>query len=97
MGAQGARDALPDGVAQSLCQSLRQAFATERDVRLPRLRPPYDPGNALRDAHTLASSAWVVGEREISVLARAVEQDLEAGTEPRDLAALVVALEGYAP
>ena len=93
MGSQGARDALPDEVAQSL----RQAFAAERDGRLPHLRDSGDDGLVLHDAHALASSAWVVGEREISVLARAVEEDLEAGSEPGDLSALVVALERYVP
>jgi HPt (histidine-containing phosphotransfer) domain-containing protein len=93
VGGQGARNALPDEVAQSL----RQAFAAERDARLPHLRSLEEPDTVQRDAHALASSAWVVGEREISVLARAVEEDLEAGAQPGDLAALVVALEGFAP
>jgi HPt (histidine-containing phosphotransfer) domain-containing protein len=85
----GAQRALPEEVARSL----RQAFAAERDVRLPMLR---DPDGALHAAHALASSAWVIGEREISTLARAVEESLEAGTEPADLAALVAALERWA-
>ena len=84
----GAQRALPEEVAQSL----RQAFAAERDVRLPMLR---EAESALHAAHALASSAWVVGEREISTLARSVEEDLEAGTEPADLAALVDALERW--
>ena len=84
----GAQRALPEEVAQSL----RQAFATERDVRLAMLR---EPGSELHAAHALASSAWVVGEREISALARSVEESLEAGEEPTDLPALVAALEGW--
>jgi len=80
-----------------VAQSLRQAFASERDARLPQLRSLNDREAVLHAAHALASSAWVVGERELSVLARAVEEDVEAGSEPRDLAALVVALERYAP
>ena len=84
----GAQRALPEEVAQSL----RQAFAGERDVRLPMLR---DPDGVLHAAHALASSAWVIGEREISTLARSVEEALEAGTEPTDLAALLHALERW--
>ncbi|MDP9183261.1 MAG: Hpt domain-containing protein [Actinomycetota bacterium] len=93
MGSEGARRALPDEVTRSL----RDAFAAERDARLPHLRAGDDAVLVRHDAHALASSAWVVGERTISTLARAVEQQLEAGAQPGDLAALVVALEGYAP
>jgi HPt (histidine-containing phosphotransfer) domain-containing protein len=93
----GAQRALPEEVAQSL----RQAFASERDARLPLLRPLLgasgDPEAALHAAHALASSAWVVGEHEISRLARSVEEAVEAGSAPADLAALVHALERYAP
>jgi HPt (histidine-containing phosphotransfer) domain-containing protein len=84
----GAQRALPEEVAQSL----RQAFAAERDVRLPMLR---DPDGVLHASHALASSAWVIGEREISTLARSVEESLEAGTEPADLPALLDALERW--
>jgi HPt (histidine-containing phosphotransfer) domain-containing protein len=93
----GAQRALPEEVAQSL----RQAFASERDSRLPAQRlmlgTAGDPEAALHAAHALASSAWVIGEREISTLARSVEEALEAGTEPVDLAALVAALERWVP
>jgi HPt (histidine-containing phosphotransfer) domain-containing protein len=92
VGSQGARHALPDEVARSL----RDAFAAERDARLPHLRTGADRALVLHDVHALASSAWVVGEREISVLARAVEEALEADADPADLPALLVALEGYA-
>nr|UXE44628.1 hypothetical protein Hi04_10k_c2835_00033 [uncultured bacterium] len=87
----GAQRALPEEVARSL----RHAFAAERDARLPHLRAR--DASTLHDAHALASSAWVVGEREISTLARSVEESLEAGDEPTDLPALVSALERYAP
>ena len=94
MSAQGARPALPEDVQRSL----RMAFASEVSVRLPELRPPLsDRSQALHHAHTLASSAWVVGERRISVLARSVEEQLESDGEPADLAELVVALEAFAP
>jgi HPt (histidine-containing phosphotransfer) domain-containing protein len=91
--AQEAREALPGDVQQSL----RVAFAAEVASRLPHLRLPDDPEQARHDAHTLASSAWVVGEQDISVLARAVEFELEDGREPRDLPALVTALESFVP
>jgi HPt (histidine-containing phosphotransfer) domain-containing protein len=50
----------------------------------------------LHAAHALASSAWVVGEREISVLARAVEDQLLDSGSASDLPALVAALEAVA-
>ena len=84
----GGQRALPEEVVQSL----RQAFAVERDVRLAMLR---EPDSVLPAAHALSSSAWVVGEREISALARSVEESVEAGTEPADLTALVDALERW--
>jgi HPt (histidine-containing phosphotransfer) domain-containing protein len=90
--AQGARGALPDDVVRSL----REAFGTEVALRLPQLRGT-DPGAVLHAAHALASSAWVVGEREISVLARAVEDQLLDTGSASDLPALVAALEGLAP
>jgi HPt (histidine-containing phosphotransfer) domain-containing protein len=93
VGSQGARRALPDEVARSL----RDAFAAERDARLPHLLTGDDLTVVRHDVHALASSAWVVGEREISVLARAVEEALEVDADPADLPALLVALERYAP
>jgi HPt (histidine-containing phosphotransfer) domain-containing protein len=89
--AQGARGALPDDVARSL----REAFGTEVALRLPQLRGT-DPDAVLHAAHALASSAWVVGEREISVLARAVEDQLLDSGSASDLPALVAALEAVA-
>lgn len=91
MGAQAARGALPDDVRRSL----REAFAAEVALRLPQLRGE-DPDAVLHAAHALASSAWVVEERAVSVLARAVEDQLLAGGPARDLAALVAALEELA-
>jgi HPt (histidine-containing phosphotransfer) domain-containing protein len=93
VGAHGARRALPVGVAQSL----REAFAGEVAARLPHLREATDLDLARLDAHTLASSATVVGERELGALARLVEDQLAEGTVTPDLTALVTALEGYAP
>ncbi|HTL24247.1 MAG TPA: Hpt domain-containing protein [Mycobacteriales bacterium] len=91
MAAQGARGALPDDVVRSL----REAFQSEVALRLPQLRGT-DADAVLHAAHALASSAWVVGEREISVLARAVEDQLLDTGSASDLPALVAALEAVA-
>jgi hypothetical protein len=59
--------------------SLREAFAGEVAVRLPRLLTLIDrpPGpDTLRDAHSLGSSAVVVGEQDASRTARALEAEL---------------------
>ena len=94
VGVQGARSALPEDVQRSL----RAAFASEVAARLPQLRAPLeDRTAALHHAHTLASSAWVVGEHRISTLARAVEEQLEQGAPTDDLEELVAALEAFAP
>ena len=64
---------------ESALASLREAFADEVSERLPRLREAVktlDPASlreALRDVHTLGSSAYVVGENEAAVTARAAE------------------------
>ncbi|MCW2613462.1 MAG: hypothetical protein JWN08_456 [Frankiales bacterium] len=64
---------------------LREAFAAEVADRLPRLQA-VRPGasaevlaQALRDAHSLGSSAVVLGEPAASRTARAVEAALTAG------------------
>ena len=64
---------------ESALASLREAFADEVTERLPRLReaartldPSLLPG-ALRDVHTLGSSAYVVGENDAARTARAAE------------------------
>lgn len=81
-------------------KGLRQAFATEVAARLPRLqelRLHHDADacannpTVLRDVHTLASSAVIVGEIAIADLARAVEDDPVDG--PVD--ALVEALQAW--
>ena len=64
---------------ESALASLREAFKDEVSERLPRLREAartLDPsllGDALRDVHTLGSSAYVVGENQAAVTARAAE------------------------
>jgi HPt (histidine-containing phosphotransfer) domain-containing protein len=94
VGAHGAQRALPHDVASVL----RNAFAGEVAARLPHLRVPVaDLEVARLDAHTLASSAVVVGEPELGALARQVEEQLVEGVVSPDLEALVSALEGFAP
>ncbi len=84
-------DAVPSRLPPGTLDGLRQAFSGEVRERLPRLVSLDDPLVAVRDAHTLGSSAWVVGEADISALARAVERDLADG--PR--AELIAALQDY--
>jgi HPt (histidine-containing phosphotransfer) domain-containing protein len=73
--AQRAGSRLPE----SALAGLREAFADEVTERLPRLRTAaqsLDPEalrDALRDVHTLGSSAYVVGEDDAARTARAAE------------------------
>lgn len=66
-------------------EGLRDAFSAEVAERLPRLqavRPDASAevlAQALRDAHSLGSSAVVLGEPEASRTARALEADLLEG------------------
>ena len=55
---------------------LQAAFAGEVAVRLPRLLRHPLGADALRDAHTLGSSAVVVGRPEVSRAARSLEAEL---------------------
>lgn len=78
---------------------LREAFAEELRDRLPRLReaartldPDLLPG-ALRDVHTLGSSAYVVGADEAAVIARAAEAVLIEERPLPEFAALVTELD----
>jgi HPt (histidine-containing phosphotransfer) domain-containing protein len=64
---------------ESALAGLREAFAGEVSERLPRLRaaaaslsPELLP-DALRDVHTLGSSAYIVGEDDAARTARAAE------------------------
>lgn len=93
MSAGGERRALPDGVMQSL----RETFAAEVATRLPHLRSLRDHEVVLRDVHTLASSALLLGETALGQLARTVEGQLELSPHSADLPALVAALEGFVP
>jgi HPt (histidine-containing phosphotransfer) domain-containing protein len=79
--------------------SLREAFADEVNERLPRLRQAVRTADsellrdALRDVHTLGSSAYVVGEVTAARAARAAEAVLvEEGPVPR-FAELVAELD----
>ncbi|MCU1601159.1 MAG: hypothetical protein JWO22_1868 [Frankiales bacterium] len=75
----------------ALLADLRVAFGREVDARLPHLRAVTDLETAQRDAHTIASAAWVIGEPVIAKLAREVESGLPGGP----VAELVAALERY--
>lgn len=85
---------------------LRAAFAAELAERLPRLLS-VGPGSdaalqqqARRDAHNLASSAVVVGEREAGRIARQIENALETDdltAVPPQTTALAGLLAGWAP
>lgn len=67
------------GLPEAALAGLREAFADEVSERLPRLRAAaatLDPDllrDALRDVHTLGSSAYVVGEDDAARTARAAE------------------------
>lgn len=77
--------------------ALRETFAGEIAARLPHLQA-LAGGDALsledarRDAHTLGSSAIIVGEPEIARLAHEVELLLADGP----VAELIAALQGFA-
>lgn len=66
---------LPD----SAMAGLREAFRDDVSDRLPRLREAARTcerallADALRDVHTLGSSAYIVGENEAARVARAAE------------------------
>ena len=75
-------------VPPAVLAELRAAFVTEVRTRLPHLESGSDAEEARRDAHTLASSAWVVGEPEIARLARAVEVSYPDGPVSELCAAL---------
>ena len=70
--------------AQALA-GLRGAFAEELSIRLPRVRMAarrLDPARlteALRDVHTLGSSAYLLNEPAAGQAARAAEAALEDG------------------
>ena len=84
MGGQTVASAMPPAVLAQL----REAFAQEVHNRLPHLEARTDLETARRDAHTIASSAWIVGEPEIARLARAVETELPEGPVDELVAAL---------
>ena len=85
------RETVAGGVPPAVLADLRRAFAKEIATRLPRLTTIDDLETARRDAHTLASSAWVVGEPDIARLAREVESALPGGP----VAELLELLNGY--
>jgi HPt (histidine-containing phosphotransfer) domain-containing protein len=78
---------------------LREAFAGEVSERLPRLRTAaatLDADllvDALRDVHTLGSSAYVVGEDDAARTARAAEAVLVEKGRLQDFADLIATLD----
>jgi HPt (histidine-containing phosphotransfer) domain-containing protein len=85
------RETVAGAVPPAVLADLRRAFAREIASRLPHLADLSDLETARRDAHTIASSAWVVGEPDIARLARQVESALPDGP----VAELLVLLRGY--
>jgi HPt (histidine-containing phosphotransfer) domain-containing protein len=75
-----ARRPLPEAAVAAL----HAAFADEVAVRLPRLRAERTGPQALRDAHTLGSSAVVVGALPAARAARALEAELTAAAPDPD-------------
>jgi HPt (histidine-containing phosphotransfer) domain-containing protein len=84
---------------ESALAGLRDAFADEVSERLPRLREAARTldkhllGDALRDVHTLGSSAYVVGENDAALTARAAEAVLLDDGPLESFAALVADLD----
>ena len=84
---------------ESALAGLREAFKDEVTERLPRLREAartLDKAmlvEALRDVHTLGSSAYVVGENEAARTARAAEAILIDDGPLEAFAALVIDLD----
>ena len=84
---------------ESAMASLREAFTGEVTERLPRLREAARTldrallADALRDVHTLGSSAYVVGEDEAARTARAAEAVLIDDGPLEAFSALVVELD----
>jgi HPt (histidine-containing phosphotransfer) domain-containing protein len=84
---------------ESAMASIREAFAGEVSERLPRLREAARSldraqlAEALRDVHTLGSCAYVVGETDAAVTARAAEAVLIDDGPLEAFAALVAELD----
>lgn len=92
------RQARDSASLAALQPGLRHAFAGEVIARLPRLLalsagPVADLETVRRDAHTLGSSACLIGEPDLARLAREVEEHLSEGP----VAELVTALRAWTP
>jgi HPt (histidine-containing phosphotransfer) domain-containing protein len=96
---EGAVRAAVSRLPESALAGLREAFTAEVSERLPRLREAARTLDrhllveALRDVHTLGSSAYVVGENDAAVTARAAEAVLIDDGPLEAFAALVVELD----
>jgi HPt (histidine-containing phosphotransfer) domain-containing protein len=96
---EGAVRAAVSRLPESALAGLREAFKDEVSERLPRLREAARTldrallTDALRDVHTLGSSAYVVGESEAARTARAAEAVLLDDGPLDAFAALVADLD----
>jgi HPt (histidine-containing phosphotransfer) domain-containing protein len=96
---EGAVRAAVSRLPESALAGLREAFKDEVSERLPRLREAARTldrallADALRDVHTLGSSAYVVGESEAARSARAAEAVLLDDGPLDAFAALVADLD----
>jgi HPt (histidine-containing phosphotransfer) domain-containing protein len=96
---EGAVRAAVSRLPESALAGLREAFSDEVSERLPRLREAARTLDrhlleaALRDVHTLGSSAYVVGENEAAQTARAAEAVLVDDGPLEAFAALVADLD----
>jgi HPt (histidine-containing phosphotransfer) domain-containing protein len=96
---EGAVRAAVSRLPESALASLREAFSDEVNERIPRLRDaakalePAGLEEALRDVHTLGSSAYVVGENDAARTARAAEAVLIDDGPLEAFAALVAQLD----
>jgi HPt (histidine-containing phosphotransfer) domain-containing protein len=96
---EGAVRAAVARLPESALAGLREAFKDEVTERLPRLREAgrtLDKAlltDALRDVHTLGSSAYVVGENDAARTARAAEAVLLDDGPLESFAALIVELD----
>ena len=81
----GRRARSPRALPAEALADLQAAFAGEVAVRLPRLLADPLGADALRDAHTLGSSAVVVGRPDASRAARRLEAELGRSSPDPDL------------
>lgn len=83
-----------------LLAGLRRVFAEDLALRLPRLVAACESGGTAwdddvrRDVHTLGTSTWIIGESDLSLLARDLEKRAATGPAP-SMDELVAALSRW--